>query len=155
MSTYSTLNLQTGLQFTFNQKGGSSMDSITTALGTRIKTLRKEKKITQKQLAEKMQVSQTAIALWESGQRGISLETLEKIAECMDLSSEDLLFGTPDSGINRYAGHPSGSSDFAERLTAYQTALLNVLNRLNDAGLEKVQAYAEDLSENPKYRKEK
>lgn len=57
--------------------------------------------------------------------------------------------------INRYAGHPSGSSDFAERLTACQTALLNVLNRLNDAGLEKVQAYAEDLSENPKYRKEK
>ena len=150
MSTYSTLNLQTGLQLTFNQKGGSSMDSITTALGARVKTLRKEKKITQKQLAEKMQVSQTAIALWESGQRGISLETLEKIAECMDLSSEDLLFGTPDSGISR---NSSGNFDFLDRLTAYQTALLNVLDRLNDAGLEKVQAYAEDLSENPKYRK--
>lgn len=128
------------------------MDSITTALGARVKTLRKEKKITQKQLAEKMQVSQTAIALWESGQRGISLETLEKIAECMDLSSEDLLFGTPNSGISR---NSSGNFDFLDRLTAYQTALLNVLDRLNDAGLEKVQAYAEDLSENPKYRKEK
>lgn len=62
-------------------------------VGSRIKTIRHSKKITQKELADKIGTSQTAIALWENGSRSISLDLIDKIAKCLDVSANYLLFG--------------------------------------------------------------
>lgn len=65
-------------------------------VGGRIKAVRQSKKITQKELADKIGISQTAIALWENGSRSTSLDLIDKIAECLDISAGYLLFGEKD-----------------------------------------------------------
>lgn len=62
-------------------------------IGSRIKAERQANGLTQKQLAEKLDVSQTAIALWENGSRSISIDIAEDIAEILNTSAEHLLFG--------------------------------------------------------------
>jgi transcriptional regulator with XRE-family HTH domain len=47
----------------------------------RLTELRKEKKVSQKQLAEAVSVHQPTIAYWESGQREPSLDNLVDLAE--------------------------------------------------------------------------
>ncbi len=66
-------------------------------IGNRIKQLRQDRKITQKELAEKLDVSQTAIALWESGSRSISFNAIDAIADILNVSASYLLFGETDT----------------------------------------------------------
>ena len=65
------------------------MDYI--ALGTRIKKLRHQKRLTQEQLAEKAGVSAPFIGHIERGSRVASLETLVAICNALETSPEYLL----------------------------------------------------------------
>lgn len=65
-------------------------------VGSRIRAARQSKKITQKELADKIGISQTAIALWENGSRSTSLDLIDKIAEYLDIPAGYLLFGEKD-----------------------------------------------------------
>lgn len=58
----------------------------------RLKTLRKEKKLTQKELAEQIGISQKSYSHWESGKNEPSLENLIKLADLLEVSL-DRLFG--------------------------------------------------------------
>lgn len=73
-------------------EGGDNMEDI----GTRIKRVRQNKRITQKELAAEMGISQTAIALWESGNRQLSLSALDEIAHYLDVSASYLMYGEAD-----------------------------------------------------------
>jgi len=53
-------------------------------LAHEIKALRKEKKMTQEQVAEKTQMPQSVIARIESGTHSFSIVTLHKIARALD-----------------------------------------------------------------------
>lgn len=61
----------------------------------RMKSIRKSKKITQKQLAQTVDVYQSRIARWESGVNEPSIEMLKKLAEALD-TSIDYLVGYSD-----------------------------------------------------------
>jgi len=52
----------------------------------RYKELREEFSLTQKQLAEILDLTPAAIGLYEQGRREPDLETLEKMAECFSVS---------------------------------------------------------------------
>ena len=85
-----------------NKSGGNNMPkNRTKAIGIRIKNIRLKHHITQKQLASHIGVSQTAIALWESGQRTVPLETIDHIAEYLNVSVGYLLLGEPNESIKR------------------------------------------------------
>ena len=58
----------------------------------RLKTLRKEKKLTQKELAEQIGISQKSYSHWETGKNEPSLENLIKLADLLEVSI-DWLFG--------------------------------------------------------------
>jgi len=58
----------------------------------RLKTLRKEKKLTQKELAEQIGISQKSYSHWETGKNEASLENLIKLADLLEVSI-DWLFG--------------------------------------------------------------
>jgi len=62
-------------------------------IGNRIRTAREAKGLSQKELGEKIELSTTAISLFESGERRIGLEILGKIAEELQVSFKELLEG--------------------------------------------------------------
>lgn len=66
--------------------------------GEKIRTLRKELGLTQKQLAEKSGIIETTIRKYESGAQNPKLNNLQKLATAFDIPLNDLLF--PD-GIDR------------------------------------------------------
>lgn len=53
-------------------------------IATQLKKFRIEAKMTQKELASRLNVSQNAIFNWENGKREPSLETIEKLADIFD-----------------------------------------------------------------------
>lgn len=61
--------------------------------GKRIQQLRKERELTQEQLAEKLNVSQNTIAKIESGLRRPSIDFLLEISEFFKVSTNYLVFG--------------------------------------------------------------
>ena len=62
-------------------------------IGKNIKKWRSEKGITQDQLAEKLHVTRQAVSNWETGKTQPDLETLSALAECFEISVEELIYG--------------------------------------------------------------
>lgn len=60
-------------------------------LGRKIKELRINNKMTQKELAEKLYVSAQAVSRWENGEVEPSLSTLVEIAKIFNVSTDELL----------------------------------------------------------------
>lgn len=60
-------------------------------IGSRLKSLRKEKKLTQAKLANILGVSQQSIAFYENDKREPEIKILKKIADYFDVSVDYLL----------------------------------------------------------------
>ena len=59
----------------------------------KLQELRKQKGLTQEELAEKLYVSRTAISKWESGRGFPNIESLKAISKCFSVSLDELLSG--------------------------------------------------------------
>lgn len=64
-------------------------------LGKRIAKLRQDKKLTQEELAEALQITRSALSLYELDKREPDIRTLSKIADFFDVTI-DYLFGRID-----------------------------------------------------------
>ncbi len=60
-------------------------------LGRKIIEMRKNKKLSQEQLAEKLNVSRQTISNWENGKFYPDIDALVKISKCFNISLDDLL----------------------------------------------------------------
>lgn len=60
-------------------------------LGKKIKDLRKEKGLTQKELADVMNITPQAISLWEKDQADPDLINIKKLAKFFDISIDELM----------------------------------------------------------------
>ena len=60
-------------------------------MGETISTLRKEKRMTQKQLADLLSITDKAVSKWERDVACPDLQTLPKLAEIFDVTVEELL----------------------------------------------------------------
>lgn len=60
-------------------------------IGNRLKELREELKLLQKELADKLNLTQQTISLYESNKREPDFDILEKIADFFDISVDYLL----------------------------------------------------------------
>lgn len=60
--------------------------------GTRLREVRKSKKLTQKELAEQIGIKQNSYSDWETGKNEPSFENLIKLADLFEVSL-DWLFG--------------------------------------------------------------
>lgn len=63
------------------------------AIPKNIAFFRKQKKLSQEQLAEKIHVTRQTVSSWETGRTAPDLETLERIAEILGVDMMDLLYG--------------------------------------------------------------
>lgn len=72
-------------------KGGNGMDQK--KIGSFLKELRKEKDITQEQLAEKINVSGRTVSRWETGSNMPDISLLAELAEFYDVSIPEIIDG--------------------------------------------------------------
>lgn len=63
---------------------------------TRIKNLREDKDLTQKQLSQLLNISQVAYSYYELNKRAIPLELLSKLADFYNTSVDYLLYRTDE-----------------------------------------------------------
>ena len=62
-------------------------------IANNIKSLRKEKKLSQEQFAQKLHVTRQTVSAWERGIAQPGLDTLEEIARALETEPEKLLYG--------------------------------------------------------------
>ena len=104
------------------------MDQI--MIGKFLKELRKEKNITQEQLADKLNVSGRTVSRWETGNNMPDISILVEMAELFDVSIPEIINGErksekmddeqmalADAGIRLYGG-VQGSADEAAKALA-------------------------------------
>lgn len=58
-----------------------------------IKKLRKEKQLSQEQLAEQLNVTRQAVSNWENGKTQPDIDTLTQLASYFDVSIERIIYG--------------------------------------------------------------
>ena len=91
------------------------MDQI--KIGTFLKTLRKEKNITQEQLAEQLGVSNRTVSRWETGSNMPDISLLTESAEFYDVSIPELIYGERKSENMR-----EEAKEVAETMSDYAKA---------------------------------
>lgn len=89
------------------------MDNMKT--GCLIKALRKEKGMTQKELADRLHVTDRAVSKWERGLCAPDLALLEPLAQALGVSIVELLQGERTAP----GGGAGGAEDTAKRLLSY------------------------------------
>lgn len=62
-------------------------------IGQFIANCRKDKKLTQEQLAEKLNISKNAVSKWERGICLMDMSLLKPLSEILDVSVNDILSG--------------------------------------------------------------
>jgi transcriptional regulator with XRE-family HTH domain len=97
-------------------------------LDMNIKKLRKSIGITQKELAEQLNISPSTIAMYESGRRDPDTETLQKIANFFDVSVDYLL------GLDIKKKRSTEAQDFEQNVKKLDENVGIVFNDL--AGLD-------------------
>ena len=108
-------------------------------IGSRIKDVRKKKNISQSQLAESINSSQSALAAYENGRKTPKIETLSRIASALDVSILDLL-------------PKELTFDTIAPATPEERQIYDILQTLNADGQRKVKEYASDLAGNALYQ---
>ena len=92
---------------------------INIQVGEQIKLAREQAKLTQEQLAERVEVSPQYISDLERGVVGVSIATLRRICITLNVSSDQLLFAKKDGA------QPILSLEQCSGLTDKQTRLLS------------------------------
>ena len=72
-------------------KGGAQMDQK--RIGNFLKELRKEKNVTQEQLAEQLNVSGRTVSRWETGNNMPDISLLVEISELYEVSIPEIING--------------------------------------------------------------
>lgn len=126
--------------------------------GEKIQKLRQKLGMTQKELAEKVGVSNTAIMRYEKNQRIPRKPILEKIAVALNTTPSDLM-GFMDEWERLYNSEErlSFESELLDKVSDLYgedaVQLLRLFTSMNEAGRKKALQYLEDLTEIEKYQK--
>lgn len=143
-------------------------------IGENIKNARCNKGISQADLARAIGATKSTISKYELGHRQPSLETIQKIANALKISTFDLV-GIPIDAemVERFMRDPKHAITFEtdeyigiksrSDLIRYRKDYLlykenserlkTAFDKLNETGQEKAVDYVSDLAENPKYTK--
>lgn len=108
------------------------------ALAKRIAELRKQKKLSQIKFAEKFGVGRSTIAMWETGDREPDVETIQKLADFFDTST-DYLLGRIDEP------HPLGyDPDKVEAIFAHRRD--DYMQELSEADQKQIEKILKEIA---------
>ena len=144
---------------------------LTGAIGDRIKELRKESGMTQKELANAMGVTASMIGQYETGIRTPKYETLERIARSLSVSTEALMGKGIEVDLGLLALHVARDygipGETAEKIVNYCVDTLDLafksgdlakfsplLRNLNAVGRKTAYERVQELTEIPRYQKQ-
>lgn len=143
------------------------MSIIIAPIGERIKLLRKQKKISQKDLAQKLGITSNTLYRYEHGDISISLEMLVNIAKALEVSTSELMYDSlSQAAQTAYNSNTNIQETAIETLEAItetgidiprdirKAKLLSSFDLLNDEGQKTAVARVEELTEVPKYKKQ-
>lgn len=105
------------------------------AFGERLATLRKDRGLTQVQLAGLLDVSQQAITAYESGQRRVPISTLPLLAHTLGVSVEDLIGVPAKRGTGKRGPAPKLQQQL-EQLSRLPKAQQRLVSQLIDTVLQ-------------------
>lgn len=108
------------------------------SFNTKFKELRVISGFTQKEIAQKLDCSQSTITMWETGKRQPDIETLERIADLFNVDM-NFLIGT--------------SNNTTKILNENQHRFLSIFDKLTPEGQERLLEYAQALLALGKYDK--
>ena len=109
----------------------------------RLKELRKEKNLTQKELAQIFSKTDDSIFSWEKGRSQPSIDTIRKFCEFFEVSA-DYLLGIEDEYGKTFT---VTTEKRAETKSEEESGLLRSYRKLSATGKARVAAYADLLSE--------
>lgn len=118
-----------------------------TAFASRLKDLRKKKKISQAQLAKELGVTQQTVCMWERGRRRPPISTISSIADLFDVKPSFLIGNRDDSSVSESSvkaakEHAEKDDRELEHLTCQLTQLSYDSRRIIAAAL--AEAYRRD-----------
>ncbi len=67
-------------------------------VGKNIKNFREKKKVTQEEMAQALFMTRQAISNWENGKTEPDIDTLQKIADFLNITMEELIYGVKKKG---------------------------------------------------------
>lgn len=133
-------------------------------IGENIKTIRKEKGLTQKRLGELCGIAESNIRKYENGKQNPKLQTLAKIAAALDVKVNDLLesplYDSPIYNAFKTSGslNDNLARDFINmKLTEgidwkpIDIEMVKIFKKLNEIGQAKAIERVEELAEIPCY----
>lgn len=121
--------------------------------GEKIKQARKEAGLTQKELGDKLGITYQQIGQYENGKRKPKLETLQRIADALEIEMLSLLTKEyiTQTDITQKDFH-----DWIDTLGETKSDRINELfDNLNEEGQDKAIDLVELLTKIPEYRKDK
>lgn len=142
-------------------------------VGTKIKEIRKDKGLTQKQLAEKAHLSVASIQGYEQKKYKPKIETIEQIANALDVSisalDPDLYYTSTirqfasvgdfddfrqslENKLKKYSENDLQALRKLDESHKYEKMLINRFDELNDKGKEKAIEQVELLTKIPEYK---
>ncbi len=102
------------------------MDSKKT--GLLIAILRKEKGFTQRELAEKLNVTDKAISKWETGEGYPEITMIPALAEILGVTIDEFFKGERNSSVNNLAGNGQEEPNTAQREYLLNRSMLKFKN---------------------------
>ena len=117
------------------------MASIREEIAKNILFYRKKAGLTQKELASKLGVKNTAVSNWESGNNSVDIETLFSACEILGVSLSDIY------------GQYSGQTVIPQSLRPDEKDLLQNYQSINHEGQRKLLDYSRDLVSSGNYQK--
>ena len=109
--------------------------SINVEIGQRVRAARQNANLTREVLAEKLNVSALFISYIECGQKGMSLETLQRLCRTLNVSSDYILLGENDQGISKKNLHllvDSIDSKYCPAVEKQITCFMNCVKELEN-----------------------
>lgn len=123
-------------------------------IGDNIRKLRKEKKLTQKQLGELCGMYESQIRKYELGKANPKLDTIRKIASALGAYMNELIVDWSEYSIDELGQDFANGSDTTNTSDSKEEQMRDLLFLLNESGQDKALEQVELLTKIPEYQAE-
>lgn len=103
-----------------------------TTFGKRLKELRSSKKLTQKELGDILNLSESAVSMYERDEREPSFETMKKLSELFEVSRAYLLGDTDDPKESKPSSAFHDFDNITEEEKKYLELQLDIFRKMKE-----------------------